>query len=131
VSENCLPFFCVLFSSEYSSLQLVRQDVPGIGYVTGFWHNYFISETMPFALPFVAYYVTGGVNLKKIIMEKRVLGIILSILGIVGLIYAGAVFMNTSGGERNIKSLALFGILGLIFFVSGISLVRNTNDKAT
>jgi len=64
-------------------------------------------------------------------MEKRILGIILSILGIVGLIYAGANFMNSGNGERNIKSILMFGILGAIFFVAGISLIKNTKDKET
>ena len=69
--------------------------------------------------------------LKHTNMEKRVLGLILSILGITGLIYAGAKFMNTSGGASNIKQILIFGILGAIFFFAGISLVRNTKDKAT
>lgn len=64
-------------------------------------------------------------------MEKRVLGIILAILGIIGLIYAGATFMNGSGGTRNIKSILVFGALGAIFFASGIGLIKNTNDKAS
>ncbi len=65
-------------------------------------------------------------------MEKRLLGIILSILGIIGLIYAGIVFMDgNSGTTRNIKAILLYGILGALFFSAGISLVRNTNDKAT
>jgi hypothetical protein len=38
--------------------------------------------------------------------------------------------MNTSGGTYEIKSLAVFGILGLIFFIYGISLVRNTKDES-
>jgi hypothetical protein len=64
-------------------------------------------------------------------MEKRVLGIILSILGIIGLIYAGITFMNGSGGTRNIKTIIFAGVLGIIFFSSGISLIKNTKDKAT
>lgn len=64
-------------------------------------------------------------------MEKRLLGIILSILGIIGLIYAGVVFMDGSGTTRNIKAIVLYGILGAIFFAAGISLVRNTSDKPT
>ena len=64
-------------------------------------------------------------------MEKRILGIILSILGIAGLIVAGVYFMNASQGTRNMKSIALYGILGVIFFFSGIGLVRNTKDKPT
>ena len=64
-------------------------------------------------------------------MEKRVLGLILSVLGIIGLIYAGFKFMGTSGGASNIKQIIIFGILGAVFFFAGISLVRNTKDKAT
>jgi len=38
-------------------------------------------------------------------MEKRILGIILSLLGIAGLIYAGVSFMNGGEGTRNIKAI--------------------------
>lgn len=61
---------------------------------------------------------------------KRVFGSILTILGIISLIYAAYMFINTSGGVQNIKILAIYGILGLIFFISGISLVRATKDEA-
>lgn len=64
-------------------------------------------------------------------MEKRILGIILSLLGVAGLILAGYYFMNASNGTHNIKSIILYSILGLIFFISGISLIKNTSDKAT
>ena len=64
-------------------------------------------------------------------MEKRVLGIILSLLGIVGLIYAGVTFMNGGTGEKNIKAIIFTGVLGAIFFFAGISLIKNTKDKAT
>lgn len=64
-------------------------------------------------------------------MEKRVLGIILSILGVVGLIYAGISFMNGGEDTRNIKVIIMSGILGAIFFFAGISLVRSTKDKPT
>ncbi|MFP5042499.1 hypothetical protein [Parasediminibacterium sp. JCM 36343] len=64
-------------------------------------------------------------------MEKRVLGIILSILGIIGLIYAGISFMNGGAGERNFKAILFSGILGGIFFFAGIALVKNTKDKET
>ncbi len=61
---------------------------------------------------------------------KRIFGSILTVLGIVGLIYTAYLFVNTSGGTRDIKSLIIYGILGLIFFGSGISLVRTTKDEA-
>lgn len=61
---------------------------------------------------------------------KRIFGAILTVLGIVGLIYAAILFVNTVGGTRDIKALVIYGILGLIFFISGISLVRTTKDEA-
>ncbi|GAC1438537.1 MAG: hypothetical protein NVSMB63_02260 [Sediminibacterium sp.] len=64
-------------------------------------------------------------------MEKRILGIILSILGIVGLILAGINFMNGGSGTRNTKEVIIYGVLGAIFFIAGISLIKNTKDKAT
>jgi hypothetical protein len=36
--------------------------------------------------------------------------------GIGALIYAAVLFMNTSGGNQDIKALIIYGILGLIFF---------------
>ena len=62
-------------------------------------------------------------------MEKRVMGIILSILGIAGLILAGFNFMNGSG-TRNFKEIIIYGVLGAIFFFAGISLIRTTRDRA-
>ena len=64
-------------------------------------------------------------------MEKRVLGIILSLLGVVGLIYAGISFMNGGEGTRNIKAIIFSGVIGAVFFFAGIGLIRNTKDKAT
>ncbi|RZJ71043.1 hypothetical protein [Flavobacterium sp.] len=61
---------------------------------------------------------------------KRIFGTLLTILGIIGLIYAAYVFMNTEGKMRDIKALAIYGVLGLIFFVSGIGLVKQTKDAA-
>jgi hypothetical protein len=64
-------------------------------------------------------------------MEKRLLGIILSVLGIVGFILAGVHFMNNNQGTRSIKEIILYGVLGAVFFFAGIGLIRNTQDKAT
>lgn len=61
---------------------------------------------------------------------KRIFGAILTVLGIIGLIYAAILFVNTPNGARNIKILATYGILGLVFFISGISLVRATKDES-
>lgn len=61
---------------------------------------------------------------------KRIFGALLTGLGIAGLIYTAVVFANTSGGTNDIKSLIIYGILGIVFFVSGISLVRTTKDES-
>jgi len=64
-------------------------------------------------------------------MEKRVLGMILSLLGVAGIIYAAFRFINGGTGTANIKLIAAYGIVGAIFFFAGIGLVRNTKDKPT
>lgn len=61
---------------------------------------------------------------------KRIFGTILTILGIVGLIYAGYTFVNTATGEQSIKAISIYGILGLIFFIAGIGLVKRTRDDS-
>jgi uncharacterized membrane protein len=61
---------------------------------------------------------------------KRIFGAVLTILGICGLIYGSVMFVNTSGGMRDVRALVIYGILGLLFFISGIGLVRSTKDEA-
>ncbi len=61
---------------------------------------------------------------------KRIFGAVLTILGIGALLYAAIMFVNSANGTSNIKTLLTFGILGLIFFVSGVSLVRTTKDES-
>ena len=46
-------------------------------------------------------------------------------------IYAGMSFMNGGEGTRNIKAIIFTGVLGAVFFFAGISLIKNTKDKAT
>ncbi|WP_207429309.1 hypothetical protein [Pedobacter sp. SYSU D00535] len=58
---------------------------------------------------------------------KRTFGTILTILGIVGLIYAAVGFVQHSEGVRE---LVVFSILGFIFFFTGIGLVKGTHDVA-
>lgn len=62
------------------------------------------------------------------LMEKRVFGIILTVLGLGGLIYAG---ISITQSSSSVKNIAVYGILGLIFFLAGIGLIRNTKDKAS
>lgn len=61
---------------------------------------------------------------------KRIFGALLTLLGIGGLIYAAVLFVNASGGTSDTKALFIYGILGLLFFISGISLVRTTKDES-
>lgn len=62
-------------------------------------------------------------------MEKRVIGIILTILGIAGLILGAVNFMNGGSSSRNIKEIVIYFALGAVFFFAGISLIRTTNDR--
>jgi len=68
-------------------------------------------------------------QLKKMNL-KRIFGAILTLLGIASLIYAAQVFLSVSNSTLDIKTLIIYGVLGLIFFVSGISLVRTTKDES-
>lgn len=57
---------------------------------------------------------------------KRTFGTILTILGIIGLIYSAYGFVNHS---QQTRGLMVYGIIGLLFFLSGIGLVKNTKDE--
>ncbi|CAM3576681.1 hypothetical protein [Flavobacterium psychrophilum] len=61
---------------------------------------------------------------------KRIFEAILTLLGIAGLIYTASVFMQTVGDNQDIKILIIYGVLGLLFFNTGISLVRTTKDES-
>ena len=61
---------------------------------------------------------------------KRIFGALLTTLGISGLIYDAVIFSNTGGSEKDIKSLVIYGILGAVFFMAGISLIRTTKDES-
>lgn len=69
-------------------------------------------------------------NTEGIMNIKRVFGVILTVLGIGGLLYAGYLGINTGGGQHDIRGIVVYGILGLIFFLTGMGLVRNTKDEA-
>ena len=61
---------------------------------------------------------------------KRIFGAILTVLGIGSLIYAAQVFLSVTDSTRDIKTLIIYGVLGVLFFASGISLVRTTKDES-
>ena len=58
---------------------------------------------------------------------KRTFGAILTVLGIVGLIYTGVQVINHTGQTT---TLIVVGLIAIMFFFTGISLVRNTKDEA-
>ncbi len=57
---------------------------------------------------------------------KQIFGPVLTILGIIGLIYSAFLFLNEEPGWRMIL-VSL--VLGLIFFTSGLGLIKGTQDK--
>jgi uncharacterized membrane protein len=59
---------------------------------------------------------------------KRIYGALLTALGICSLVYAIASLVNSSGLSK-ILALTIFGILGLTFLISGISLVKKIKDE--
>jgi hypothetical protein len=61
---------------------------------------------------------------------KRIFGALLTVLGIGGLIYTAVLFVNTSGGTHDVKALVIYSVLGFVFFIAGISLVRATKDES-
>jgi uncharacterized membrane protein len=54
---------------------------------------------------------------------KKLFGTVLTLLGIGGLVYAAILFGNNTA---NTKALIVYGVLGAIFFFSGIGLIRTT-----
>jgi hypothetical protein len=57
---------------------------------------------------------------------KRTFGAILTILGIIGLIYTGIGVIQHSG---QFTTLIVVGIISILFFFTGISLVKTTADQ--
>jgi len=60
---------------------------------------------------------------------KRIFGALLTVLGIAGLVYASVLFINLSGTTHSIKEVLICAVLGLIFFISGISLIQTVRDN--
>jgi uncharacterized membrane protein len=63
-------------------------------------------------------------------MEKRVIGVILTLLGVIGLVMGGLQFINHSNGTYDLKVISVSLLLGLVFFFAGIGLIRSTKDVA-
>lgn len=58
---------------------------------------------------------------------KRIFGPLLTVAGIVGLVYSGYLFLNSENSDW--KTIIVFFILGIIFFSSGLGLLKSTDDK--
>jgi uncharacterized membrane protein len=61
---------------------------------------------------------------------KRIFGAVLTILGIAGLIYGAVLFVYSGGGSTDTKALIIFGIIGTMFFIAGLGLIRTTKDES-
>ena len=61
---------------------------------------------------------------------KRIFGALLTMLGIAGLIYTAVIFMNGNTKSVDYKGLIIYGVLGVVFFVAGINLIRTTKDES-
>jgi len=57
---------------------------------------------------------------------KRIFGTVLTILGIVGLIYTGNGLIHR---DTTNMTLIVVGVISLLFFFSGIGLNKNTRDE--
>ncbi|MBE7176924.1 MAG: hypothetical protein INR69_10985 [Mucilaginibacter polytrichastri] len=59
---------------------------------------------------------------------KRIFGTILTIAGAIGLIYAAMHIMEPKGIP--VKNIIVVSVIAMIFFFTGISLIRGTKDGA-
>lgn len=59
--------------------------------------------------------------------RKRTFGAIMILLGVIGLVYTGAGIVNHS---ELVNTMWVVGIVALLFFFEGISLMRETPDIA-
>jgi len=65
---------------------------------------------------------------------KRTFGAILTVLGIVGIIMGAYAFMTGgslgAGLSKNAATVLAPFVVGLVFFFSGISLIKKTSDRS-
>ncbi|WP_426058629.1 hypothetical protein [Hymenobacter sp. B1770] len=62
--------------------------------------------------------------------QKRTFGTVLTILGILGIIIGALAFLGIGGISLSKANSAVPFIVGLIFFMAGINLVKTTSDRA-
>lgn len=61
---------------------------------------------------------------------KRIFEAILTVLGIIALIYTAYLAVNSSENNQTLKTTIIYGVLGLVFFIAGIGLVKTTKDES-
>jgi len=59
---------------------------------------------------------------------KRLFGVVLAVLGIGSFIYATVLFINLSESTHSFMEIVIYCILGLLLFISGISLMQKVRD---
>jgi hypothetical protein len=60
--------------------------------------------------------------------SKRIIGLLMAALGVMGVIYTAAVF--TAGSHHHTVMRIVYIVLGLIIAISGIKMVRATREEA-
>lgn len=50
-------------------------------------------------------------------MEKRAIGVVLTLLGVIALVVGAWYFINNGGGGRNVRLIITCAILGLVFLL--------------
>lgn len=61
---------------------------------------------------------------------KRIFGALLTLIGTAGLIYTAVLVSGFTNASNDVMTVAIFGIVSLIFFIAGISLIRTTKDES-
>ncbi len=61
---------------------------------------------------------------------KNFFGAVLTLLGIIALIYSAVVFAQSTSGTYEVRASIIFAVLGLIFFIAGIGLIRTIGEKS-
>jgi hypothetical protein len=61
-------------------------------------------------------------------MGKRLLGAILTIMGIAGLLFAAYNFVQGNTTHQSTRAVVVYSLLGLLFFFGGIGQIRSTRD---
>jgi len=61
---------------------------------------------------------------------KRIFGAVLTTIGIIILCYGAYLFINSTSAATGWKTITVSMLLGLVFFASGIGLIKGMKDQA-